>query len=217
MKSKIAVLGITFLMLLGCSSLYLDDSSLINPEKNNYNKILVIAKTKDKVLRMKFENQVVNDLAASGVQAISSMSVIKTESFSKVLTDSEIEDLKSKMLSSGYDGVIITNLINKEQYTEVHQGNVSRSYVPVSYGRFGRYYRYYPVDYWEEDEITTGTEYTLESCFYNITDSSGDNNLQWVGRFKIKDVSSIGKTVEKYSKELTGELLEKSIKNNNQK
>lgn len=210
MKTKIALLGVSILLIVGCTSAYLKDSSVINQTKKDYDKILVIAKTKDKTARTKFENQVVQDFAANGISATSSISKIKTDSFSKELSDEEMDNLKNELIEDGYDGVIITNLIDKQQYTDVDQGSVSTTYVPVRYGRFGRHYGYYPVSYWDDDEITTGVEYILESCLFDLS-SKENNNLHWVGRFKVKDPSSLVKTIEKYSKELTSELIKTSI------
>ena len=212
MKKSILYFGLFTLLFSSCVTSYLKDSSVVNNNKKSYEKVLVIAKTSDKTSRTTFENQVVQDLAANGVNATSSISIIKTDSFAKELSDEEIEDLKEKLINDGFDGVIITNLIDKQQYTDIDQGNISTTYVPVRYGRFGRYYRTYPVSYWEQDEISSGIEYTLESCLYNLSNSS-ENNLQWVGRFKVKDPKSLVKSIEKYSIELTTELLEKSISN----
>lgn len=212
MKKSILYFGLFTLLFSSCVTSYLKDSSAVNNNKKSYEKVLVIAKTSDKTSRTTFENQVVQDLAANGVNATSSISIIKTDSFAKELSDEEIEDLKEKLINDGFDGVIITNLIDKQQYTDIDQGNISTTYVPVRYGRFGRYYRTYPVSYWEQDEISSGIEYTLESCLYNLSNSS-ENNLQWVGRFKVKDPKSLVKSIEKYSIELTTELLEKSISN----
>ncbi len=117
MKKIITILGLIAFLATGCSSSYLKDSSNVSNSKKQYDKILVVAKAKDNVARLKFENQVVQDFAANGIEATSSMSVIKTESFSKEVTEKD--------------------------------------------------------------------------------------NLQWVGRFKVKDPRSLVKTIEKYSKELT--------------
>lgn len=210
MKKIITILGIIAFLSTGCSSSYLKDSSNVSKSKKQYDKILVVSKAKDNVVRLKFENQVVQDFASNGIEATSSMSVIKTESFSKEVTEKDIENLRLKLVEDGYSGVIITNLLNKEQYSDVVPGNTGTAYYPVRYGRFGRYYGAYPVSYWEPDRVRVGIEYTLESCFYDITVDQKDN-LQWVGRFKVKDPKSLVKTIEKYSKELVTQLLLESI------
>ena len=138
------------------------------------------------------------------------MEVIKTESFSKELTEKDIEKLRVKLVAYGFSGVLITNLVNAEQYTDVVPGNTRTAHYPARYGRFGSYYRSYPVTYWEPDQVKVGVKYTLESVLYDITVDQ-ENNLQWVGRFQVKDPSSLIKFIEKYSKELTEALLTESI------
>jgi hypothetical protein len=210
MKKKFLALGFFAFLITSCASSYLQDSTNTSNSKKKYDKILVLAKSKDKIARMNFENQVVQDFALSGVSATSSESVIQTESFSDKLSESDLENLRLKLIKDGYTGVIITYLISKDQYSDVIPGGSSTAFVPVRYGRFGRYYGAYPMSYWEPDQIQVGIEYTLESCFYDITVDKSDN-LQWVGRFKVKDPSSLNKTIEKYSKELTAQLLLESI------
>lgn len=210
MKKIFAVLGFSALLVSGCSSTYLQNSSNVSQIKKSYDKILVVARAKDNLSRIKFENQVVQDFATHGITAMSSMEVIKTDSFSKELSEKDIENLRAKLVKDGFSGVIITNLISAEQYTDVIPGTTRTGYYPVSYGRFGRYYRAYPVTYWEPDQVKVGVKYTLESCLYDITIDQKDN-LQWVGRFQVKDPGSLIKFIEKYSKELTEALLAENI------
>ncbi len=210
MKKTIVLLSFSALLVSGCSSSYLQNSSNVSQIKKSYDKILVVARAKDNLSRIKFEDQVVQDFATHGITAMSSMKVIKTESFSKEVTEKDIEKLRVKLVADGFSGVIITNLISAEQYTDVIPGTTRTGYYPVSYGRFGRYYRAYPVTYWEPDQMKVGVKYTLESCLYDITIDQKDN-LQWVGRFQVKDPSSLIKFIEKYSKELTEALLAENI------
>jgi len=210
MKKTIVLLVFSALLVSGCSSSYLQNSSNVSQIKKSYDKILVVARAKDNLSRIKFEDQVVQDFAAQGISALSSMDVIKTESFSKELTEKDIEKLRVKLVADGFSGVLITNLVNAEQYTDVIPGNTRTAYYPTRYGRFGSYYRAYPVSYWEPDQVKVGVKYTLESCLYDITVDQKDN-LQWVGRFQVKDPSSLIKFIEKYSKELTEALLTESI------
>lgn len=211
MKTPIAIFGLIIFLLSGCASAYLKESSNVSSTKKKYDKILIVAKAKDKLARMKFEDQVVKDFAALGINASSSMSIIQTESFAKEVTDEEIQKLREKLIQDGFSGVIITNLINTSQYTDVTPGSTGTAFVPVRYGRFGRFYGSYPVSYWEQDQVETGILYTLESCLYDITVKDQKDNLQWVGRFQVKNPGSLVKTIEKYSKELTDALIAESI------
>lgn len=208
---KFPVLALILLLTLSsCSSKYLTSSSNVSQEKKNYDKILVVAISNDLTSRIRFENQVVNDFAERGVTALSSMDVIKKDSFNKKLTEAEIDMLRNTLKEAGFDGIIITNLIDASQYTDVIPGNTNTAYYPARYGRFGRYYSYYPVTYWEPDQVVTGVKYTLESVLYDLRIDNTDN-LQWVGRFQVKDPSSISKAVTKYADELVEALLETSI------
>jgi hypothetical protein len=210
MKQILTILGFTALLVSGCSSTYLQNSTNVSQIKKSYDKILVVARARDNTSRIKFEDQVVQDFAAQGITALSSMNVIKKESFSKELSDKEIENLRNKLVADGFSGVLITNLVNAEQYTDVVPGNTRTAYYPTHYGRFGSYYRSYPVTYWEPDQVRVGIKYTLESVLYDITIDQKDN-LQWVGRFQVKDPGSLVKSIEKYSKELTEALMSESI------
>ena len=198
------------LFLTGCASTYLQQSTNISGVKKSYNKILVVSKTKDLTARLNGERQVVNDLKSKGVNAASSIDLIKTESFDKELTNQELDDLVQRLLAEGFEGVLVSNLIDASEYTDVIPGSMRTSYVPVRYGRFGAYYGAYPATYWEPDRVEKGIEYTLESVLYDITTRDKDN-LQWVGRFKVRNPSNLMKTIQKYSSELANELVAQSI------
>jgi len=210
MKKIMLIGGAMLFLFTSCGSTYLTNSTNVSKQKKSYDKILVVSRTKDKTARINFENQVVNDLAANGVQAMTSVEVIRTDDFSKEVSEEQIASIREKLVADGFDGVIITNLINAEQYTDVTPGTMSTGYYPVRYGRFGRYYRAYPVNYWEPDRVESGVEYTLESCLYDISVDQKDN-LQWVGRFKVKNPSDLLNAIEKYSGELTTALMESNI------
>ena len=210
MKKIFILLLLKSLLLSGCASTYLQNSTNVSKQKKKYDKILVVSRSKDRTARVRAEDQMVRDLQARGVNAVSAIDVIKTASFDKELTDAELDDLRNKLIANGYDGVVITNLVDASQYKDVIPGSARTAYVPVRYGRFGRYYSAYPATYWEPDRVETGVEYTLESCLYDIT-VEGENDLQWIGRFKVKDPSNLLKVIEKYSAELTAELLAQSI------
>ena len=210
MKKIFLLTGLFLFVLSGCKTTYLKQSTNVSNVKKSYDKILVVSRSKDKTARIKAEQQLVRELGARGVRAESSMQVIQMESFSKEVTERDLENLRRKLVESGYTGIVITNLINAEQYQDVRPGASGTTYYPVRYRRFGRYYGYYPVSYWEPDRVETGVEYTLESCLYDLTVAQTDN-LQWVGRFQVRNPSDLMETIEKYSEELANELMAQSI------
>lgn len=213
MRKILLLFGAFIFVLSSCKTTYLKQSTNVSNVKKSYDKVLIVSRSKDKTARIKAEQQLVKDLAARGVNAESSMRVIQTESFSKELTEEDLDNLRKKLIADGYDGIVITNLINTEQYQDVIPGGAGTGYYPMRYGRFGRYYGYYPVNYWEPDRIETGVEYTVESCLYDLTEEQKDN-LQWIGRFKLRNPTDLMATIEKYSTELADELLAQSINPN---
>jgi len=197
------------LLLSGCSS-YLTSSENISKTKSSYDKILVVGRSKDRTARIKFENSVVAQLKEKGVEGIASHTVKSLININQQYSDSQLVTLKKSLMSKGYDGAIVTNLIDTEQYTDVIPGNSSTAYIPARAGRFGRYLTYYPVTTWEPDQLKSGTKYIFESSLYRLAEDSGEN-LQWVGRFEVKDPSSLEKTVSLYAKDLTNALVKSNI------
>ena len=178
--------------------------------KKTYDKILVVTRTSDKTSRIRSEDALVNKLSENGIQAVASYQEPLTSSVSGKQTEASAKALANTLFSKGYQGVIITNLINTKQYTDVIPGGPNTTYFPVRYGRYGRYMGAYPITSWEPDQIQSGVDYILESCLYDIRVENEDN-LQWVGRFKVRDPSNLTKATDQYMEELVGALLANSI------
>ena len=212
MKITNLVPPLFLVLLLSCCSSYLTSSENVSNTKNSYEKILVVGRTKDKTARIKFENQVVAKLNENGVEAAASHTIIETNDISKKPSATQLAALKQKLMNQGFDGAIVTFLINTEAYSDVVPGGSSTTYVPTRVGRFGRYLAYYPVTTWEPDQMKTGTKYIFESSLYQLRDDEKDN-LQWVGRFEIKDPSNLTSTIDNYANDLVSALLKGSIQN----
>ena len=90
MKRSISISGFMVLFMLGRGTTYLKKSSNVSKTKKKYDKILVVARAKDKVARIKFEDQVVKDFALQWVgrfQVKDPSSLTKTiEKYSQELT-----------------------------------------------------------------------------------------------------------------------------------
>lgn len=212
MKTVRILFGLTALfLLLGCSS-YLTGYENVSNVKNSYGKILVVGRSKSKTARIKFENSVVNQLKESGISAAASHAAKTTIDLNKKYAEGELATLKKSLMTNGFDGVIVTHLIDTEAYTDVIPGGTSTAYVPARVGRFGRYLTYYPVTTWEPNELKSGTKYIFESSLYRLIQGSGEN-LQWVGSFEVKDPTDLENTVNNYAKDLTKALVKSSISN----
>jgi hypothetical protein len=210
MIKNLIILWFFTILLADCSNSYLRESTNVSSIKKKYEKILVVAHTKDKVARIRAEGLVVNELGLRNVIAESSVDVIKPKKKSEEMSEEEIEILISQLLDTGFTGVLITNVINTELYKEVIRGGSKVKYQGPQYGRFGQYYNFYPATSWEPDQIETGVDYTVESCLYDITVPQKEN-LQWIGRFKLKNPEDIKEAIAQYSKELADALIAQSI------
>lgn len=211
MKRLFPLLLIAIFALSGCKTTYMTNSTNVSNQKKKYDKILIVYREGDMTGRIALENQLAQDLKLQGVDAVSSIQVIKTDSFQKELSEEELDELVESLLAAGYTGVLVTNLLDKSQYTQVTPGATYGGYGGY-YGGFGSYYGAYPMMYREPDRVTTGIEYSLETVLFDISDKDGEN-LQWVGRFSVKNPGDLQKTAAKYSGEVVTELMANSIQN----
>jgi len=204
-RITVLLLALTVTLLSGCTSL-LTDSKNVSNQKYSYKKILVVAKSKDDVTRRIFEDNVADELAKQGINAVSS--AIYGLKVDKKLTEEQIKQLKETLKNDGYDGVILTSLVDAQNYVDVVQGTSS---VSAGYygGGFRGGYAAYPVTYWEPDHIVSGTTFILQSTLYNIAIDA--NNLQWAGRFEVDSRFDLKSAKEKYPEELVQALMKDSI------
>lgn len=198
------------LLLSSCAGQYLTSSRNFSEQKKPYEKIVVIGVSKSRVARAAFEQEVVNLFAERGVTAVPSIRSGVELPLEGPISDQDASRLNQELIDAGFDGAIVTNLVDTSEYTDVIPGNRYTSYYPVRYGRFGRYVGYYPVQTWEPDRVVTGTRYVLESTLYAL-DKGTKDNLQWVGMFELANPGSVEKVSSKYARELTEALLKESI------
>lgn len=207
------VLALSLLLFIsGCGSMYMTKSQTVVKGKKSYDKILVIARGKNEISRSIFEQDVARNLEGHGIDGVayhkeSGIGVpVDTD-----LTEAQIADLKTKVADMGFDGVILTHLVNTEHYKELIPTGVYPSTDPNYYGQWGYYWAYYPALDWASGYSVEGTTLELESALYDIRATDG-NNLQWLGRFKLEDPKDLQKTTSNYAKELVTALKQESIK-----
>ena len=199
------------LLMTGCGATFMTQSKAVVDAKKSYSKILVISRGKNEIARSLLEQDIAKALKSHGVQAVA----YHKESGIGVpvdveLTQQQIEALKQKVIDDGYDGAIITHLINVEEYKELIPAGVYPSTDPNFYGQWGYYWTYYPIYDIASGTSVSGTRFELESALYDIR-STGGNSLQWLGRFKLEDPEDIQKATAQYAKELVDTIMEKSI------
>jgi len=199
------------LLMTGCGATYMTQSKTVVDSKKSYSKILVISRGKNEIARSLLEQDIAKALKSHGVQAVA----YHKESGIGVpvdveLTEQQVAALKKRVIDEGYDGAVITHLINVEEYKELIPAGVYPSTDPNFYGQWGYYWTYYPVYDIASGTSVSGTRFELESALYDIR-STGGNSLQWLGRFKLEDPEDIQKATAQYAKELVSSMMEKSI------
>ncbi|WP_143542374.1 membrane lipoprotein lipid attachment site-containing protein [Robiginitalea sediminis] len=207
---KTIVLLVFALILSGCST-YLTQTHNVSKTKKEYQKVLVLARSQNRIARSLFERDLAEFFASRGISATPSIDSGIDIPMEGQVSEAQAETIRQQLRDAGYDGAIVTNLVNTEEYKEVIPGSATTDYYPVYYGRFRRYVSYYPATTWEPDRLITGTRHVLESTLYDLREASGDN-LQWVGRFVVEDPVKIEKATQKYAQELGKALMESSIK-----
>lgn len=213
MKSRLIYLfALTGLFLLsGCASTFMTQSKTVVSGKKSYSKILVVSRGKNEIARSLLEQDIARELKGKGVNAVA----YHKESGIGVpvdveLTEQQVAALKQKVIEDGYDGAIITHLINIEEYKELIPAGIYPSTDPNFYGQWGYYWTYYPVYDIASGTTVSGTRFELESALYDIR-STGGNSLQWLGRFKLEDPQDIQRATAQYAKELVRAMMDKSI------
>jgi hypothetical protein len=200
-----------FVLLVGCGSMYMTKSQTVVKGKKPYSKILVIARGKNEISRSIFEQDVARNLDGHGIDGVayhkeSGISVPVDSD----LTEVQISDLKQQVIDLGFDGVILTHLVDTEEYKELIPTGVYPSTDPNYYGQWGYYWAYYPALDWAPSYSVEGTRLELESALYDVRATDG-NSLQWLGRFKLEDPKDLQKTTSNYAQELVTALRQECI------
>lgn len=207
---KLSGLLIAIFLLTSCGSNYLKSYENVSKTKNNYDKIVVVGRSSDEMIRIKFENDMVQYFSEQGITAVASHTINETKNIARKLSNGEMDAMEKQLVQQGFDGCVITSLVDSQEYEEVIPGNSNTNYYTGRFGRFGRGYSYYPVTTWQPDQVREGVKYIFQSSFYQLSKAPGEN-LQWIGRFEVKDPYNIDKITNSYAKELVNSLNEESI------
>ena len=208
-KTQFLYFLFTALLLEGCAP-YMTQSQNVSGQKAPYSKILVITRVQNRIARSLSEQDIAAALQEKGIPAVACLKNEIEVPMEQELSPEERAALKQELLDMGFDGVLVTHLVDTEQYKEVIPRGVYASTDPYNYGQFGYYWTYYPVTDWAPGTVVEGTRFELESAFYNLKTDPG-KNLQWIGRFKLEDPEDIRKTSQRFAREVVNTLAAESI------
>ncbi|MGB0836676.1 MAG: hypothetical protein ACPGRE_01140 [Flavobacteriaceae bacterium] len=205
------------LVVLGsCSAVSVVDSWK-NVDFSSYkgDKIAVIARTSDNVVRTRLEKDMVSGLDAAGFDAVGSHTKLPSVTPGIKLDKKQIAEIKQNIVNKGYKLVMMVVLKDKENYLKTTSNNSGYNYpgYPGYYGAgfyrgFGSYYgSLYNYGY-----STTTTEvakkYVIETVVYDLTKPEGQS-LVGVVTTDIDDPTSFSKTASDFASKVISELLRK--------
>ncbi len=212
--NKIIGIVIVSILFYSCSSVKVADSwkDVRTADIKNKN-ILVVSKTNNETVRVRFELDMVNELNENGYQAIQSFVKFPEIKPTNKIEDGQIKEVINKLKNNGIDVVIMTVLRDVEEYTKtITTGSTYQvSSYPVYYrhGYYRGFHRYYGtvyVDYNPISETTSiGKKYILETVVYDLTQPV-DKELLSVITTTIDNPEAIGVVSTDFAKKIVKEL-----------
>jgi hypothetical protein len=176
-----------------------------NSNKKSINKVLVLAidNNKDRSIRVKLENHLVNDLIKRGIEASSSI-----EKYGPLfLSGLQESEALNKIKGQGFDAVLTVVLLDKEK--EKHYIPSKITYTPYSmyYRRFWGYYSTVYERVYEPGYYTENTNYFWESNLFDLSDKS----LIYSAQTKSFDPNNLETLADEYGKIISNDLFKKGI------
>jgi len=206
MKAKLLVSLVIAAMLWSCSTTMQYTWKKENFGSKKFNKILVLAISKNMKSRTLMENSVVDLLQKEGINAANALNVFTPVENLENLTEDEIG---KRVTEGGYDGVLITSLIDT-QTRDVQVNNTP--YYPYMYGGYYGYgYRgfiYSNYHYLYSDQYREEKTYVLETRLYDVHITDPKEAVVWAGQSEMVDPTGAESVSKTYSKQLVKALLD---------
>ena len=199
------------IIVSACSSVKVTDTwSNTDVSKLIGEKIVVIAKTSDETIRIRVEKDMVSSLNTAGFEAVSSYVSMSSIDPEKKVNEYDTQEVKDKLISKGYNLVMMLVLKDKENYlkTNTDYNGVSGPgfYGGGFYRGFGAYYgsMYNYGSAYSTTEVAK--KYIVESVIYDLSKPKGKSLLSVVTT-TIDDPSSLSKTAEDFGNKVVKSLL----------
>lgn len=205
MKIKLLLNLVLVALMWSCASTMSSTWQKSEYEGRQFEKILVVVEASTKQGRINAENAIVQRLQDAGINATNSLGVFPLNENVQALSPEEIE---TRILEGGYDGVLVSSLVDANSRQVREGGGVSAE--PVYY-RYGRRVRMGYVHVQEPEYYRQQTTYVLETQLYDTKDAAGKESVVWSGQSEETDPSSVESAVKSYSKKLVNSLLSSGV------
>ena len=165
---------------------------------------VVMARVDDVVGRQRFEQEIVKQLKARGVDAVASYIKFPELNLNLKMTPDQIDGLVDELAKEGINGIVLT--VIKDMKTEV-KTTTSGGYSGGYYGGFNGYYGSYYSPYGYGGSYVPASSRTYESDIYKLEsvifdlDRPGDQMVAVIS-VNITDPKSASEVAPKYAEKL---------------
>ena len=172
---------------------------------------VVMARVDDVVGRQRFEQEIVKQLKAGGVDAVESYKKFPNLNLNLKMTPDQIDELVADLSKEGINGIVLT--VIKDMKTEINT-TTSGGYAGGYYGGFNGYYGSYYSPYGYGGSYMPSSSRTYESDIYKLEtvvfdlDRPGDQMIAVIS-INITDPKSASEVAPKYSEKLAKEFEDK--------
>lgn len=207
MKIRIVLSLLAMVFLWSCSTTMKYTWTKENYEGKSFDKVLVLAISKNLKSRTLFENTAVELLKEEGINATNALGVFTPVEDMKELTQEEVE---KRVKAGGYDAILVTSTIEVNT-RDVRVNNYN--YYPYMYGgRYGYGYGsfiYYNYDYWwGMEQYREEKTFVVETRLYDVNESNPKEAIVWSGQSELVDPSGAESASKMYSNKLVKTLIE---------
>ena len=202
-------IGVITILLFGCSSVRVTDSwrdvEKLNIKDKN---ILVVSKTEDRSVQIRFEKDMVQRLSENGYSSVESHVKFPFSDPNEKVEKDRIEEVIQNLRNNDIDVVIVSHLLDFREYKKTISTGDSFyiDHFPIRYRGFRSFYGYTGTYYnqYNTREIE-GTTYILETLVYDLTRPNEDQLISVITS-EVDNPSSLGTTSEHFSKNIVKSL-----------
>jgi hypothetical protein len=172
-SARLGVAALSLLTLTSCAATSQLTTSWADPAAANRSlkKVVVVGATPNAAVRRMYEDSFASDLKARGIDAVPSYTIAGEGQLNK-------EEASAKLKEQGADAVIVTRLVDKQQYENYYPPTYSTYAAPSAY--YGGWYGYYSMGYSYMSSpgyVEQGQIYRVETNMYDVQ----NDKLLWSG------------------------------------